>query len=59
MKESDKVKFKKPISEFEKTAIYAIVNINEGTNRAMITHINGNLPIPATETVSLNDIQLV
>ena len=59
MKTGNQVKFKKPISEFEKTAIYEVVNINEGTKRVMITHVNGNLPIPATELVSINDIKLV
>jgi len=59
MKESDRVKFKKPISEFEKTAVYEIVNINTWTNRAQITVLNSNLPIAPTELVSINDIELV
>lgn len=58
MQVSDKVKFKVPVSEFEKTAVYEIVNINEGTKRALITHVNGNLPIAPTELVSLKDIEL-
>lgn len=59
MKPGEQVKFKNPMSEFEKKAIYEITNINEGTNRAIITHVNGNLPIAPTELVSLNDIELV
>jgi len=58
MKVSDKVKFKNPMSEFEKTAIYEITNINDGTNRAIITHVNSNLPIAPEELVSLNDVEL-
>lgn len=59
MKPGEQVKFKVPVSEFEKTAIYEITNINEGTNRALITHVNGNLPIAPTELVSLNDLKLI
>jgi len=59
MKPGEQVKFKNPISEFEKISIYKITNINDETNRALITHVNGNLPIAPTELVSLNDIELL
>lgn len=58
MKPGDKVKLKNPLSEFEKTAIFELTNINEVTGRVLITHVNGSLPIPATELVSFKDIEL-
>lgn len=59
MKVADIVKFKVPMSEFEKNSIYEIVNINEGTNRALIQITNSNLPIAPTELVSLKDIEKI
>jgi len=59
MKVGDQVKFKKPISEFEKTAVYEIVNINIETNRAQITVLNSNLSIAPTELVGINAVESI
>ena len=56
LKVGDKVKFSKPLSEFEKSAVYEVVNINENTKRALITILNSKLPITPTELVGIETI---
>jgi len=55
----DNVKFKNPLSEFEKTAIFKITNINEGTQRILITYVSGSLPLLPIESEELVGIDTV
>jgi len=52
------VKFSNPMSEFEKTATFMVVNHNTVTNRVYIELVC-ELPIKPQQLVSLNDIENV
>lgn len=59
MKINDYVRFKDPETDFESTAIYQITNYNTATGRVLITHVNGDFPIPATELVQSSDLEVI
>ena len=59
LKIGDKVKFKNPLSEFESSAVYEVVNINLGTQRVLITIINSKLSIAPTELVGIDTIEKI
>lgn len=59
MKILDLVKLKNPISELESNYIFRIDNINEVTNRVLITVINSDLSIPPTELVSIEEVIII
>jgi len=50
------VKFSNPMSEFEKTATFMVVNHNTVTDRVYIEHIC-DMPIKPQQLVSVNDIE--